>query len=292
MLLLPPPPWPEYELLDTGGFEKLERFGDYILMRPEPQAVWDKSLPEQEWQKLCHAQFKREKNNPDKGEWILKSNMPDQWYINFSSGELKLRMRLGLTAFKHVGIFPEQSENWNYIYNTIKGLTVKRPRILNLFAYTGGASLAACAAGAEVVHVDSVKPVITWARQNMEASGLDGIRWIVDDALKYAQRERRRGNFYEGIILDPPAYGRGPEGEKWVLEDQINEMILTCKQLLAPEHSFLLLNAYSMGLSALILESLVKSAFPIQQHIEYGELYIPDNSVKKLPLGIFCRFNR
>ncbi|MHC1707952.1 MAG: class I SAM-dependent methyltransferase [Bacteroidales bacterium] len=292
MKILTPEPWPQYALLDTGNFEKLERFGDYILIRPEPQAVWDKALSEQEWQRLCHARFKREKNNPEKGEWVLKEGMPDQWYINYHSGELSLRMRLGLTAFKHVGIFPEQSVNWDYIYQSVKSLNIKRPRVLNLFAYTGGASLAACAAGAEVVHVDSVKPVITWARQNMEASNLDGIRWMVDDAMKYVQREVRRGNLYEGIILDPPAYGRGPEGEKWVLEDQINEMFNSCASLLSPESSFFLANLYSMGFSALILESLVSSVFPGQESKEYGELFLPDQAGRKLPLGIFCRFNR
>jgi 23S rRNA (cytosine1962-C5)-methyltransferase len=292
MLLLPPPPWPDYELLDTGNFEKMERFGSYVISRPEPQAVWSKGLPEDEWEKSCHARFKKDKHNPEKGEWVLKENMPDQWLINYEYGELKIRMRLGLTAFKHVGVFPEQAANWDYIHQSVKALNIKRPRVLNLFAYTGGASLAACAAGAEVVHVDSVKPVITWAKQNMAASGLDGIRWIVDDALKFVKREVRRGNLYDGIILDPPAYGRGPEGEKWVLEDQIQEMMISCQHLLTPASSFLLLNAYSMGLSALILESLVKSLFTGIQNLEFGELFIPDRLGRKLPLGIFCRFSK
>ncbi|MCX6271569.1 MAG: class I SAM-dependent methyltransferase [Bacteroidetes bacterium] len=292
MLLLPPPPWPDYQLIDTGGFEKIERFGKYFLVRPEPQAVWDKSLTEEQWEKQCHASFKKEKNNPEKGEWDLKPGMPEQWYVDYSSGPLNFRMRLGLTAFRHIGIFPEQSNNWDYIYHATRSLQTERPRVLNLFAYTGGASLAACAGGAEVVHLDSVKQVVTWARHNMEASHLDNIRWVAEDAMKFVKRESRRGNQYEGIILDPPAYGRGPEGEKWLLEEMINDLLKQCASLLKEGPSFLVINLYSMGFSALILESLVKSVFPKQVEMEFGEFFIPDSFGKKLPLGIFLRFKR
>jgi len=291
MKLLYPVNWKDYELIDSGDFEKLERFGNYILTRPEPQAVWDKSLSSGEWEKLSHAFFRKEKNDPEKGRWSLKNNMPEQWYISYQYKEMQLKMRLGLTGFKHVGVFPEQSENWDYIYDQIKNQPhqTEKPRILNLFAYTGGASLAAFAAGAEVVHVDSVKPVLTWARENMEASGMSGIRWMLEDALKFVQREVRRGNTYHGIILDPPAYGRGPDGEKWVLEDSINEMMKLCSQLLLPEKSFLILNLYSIGFSAMIAENLIHSHFGKSGNLEIGELYIPDRAEKKLPLGVFAR---
>ena len=291
MKLLYPVNWKDYELIDSGNFEKLERFGNYILTRPEPQAVWDKSLSTGEWEKLSHAFFRKEKNDPEKGKWSLKNNMPEQWFIGYQYKEMQVKMRLGLTGFKHVGVFPEQSENWDFIYDQIKNQSqqTEKHRILNLFAYTGGASLAAIAAGADVVHVDSVKPVLTWARENMEASGLNGIRWMLEDALKFVQREVRRGNTYHGIILDPPAYGRGPDGEKWVLEDSINEMMKLCSQLLLPEKSFLILNLYSIGFSALIAENLIHSHFGKTGNLEIGELYIPDRSEKKLPLGVFAR---
>lgn len=291
MKLLSPANWKDYELIDSGEFEKLERFGNYILTRPEPQAVWSKSLSTDEWEKLSHAFFRKEKNDPEKGRWSLKNNMPEQWFIGYQYKEMQLKMRLGLTGFKHVGIFPEQSENWDFIYDQIKKhqQQIEKPRILNLFAYTGGASLAAIAAGADVVHVDSVKPVLSWARENMEASGMSGIRWMLEDALKFVQREVRRGNTYHGIILDPPAYGRGPDGEKWVLEDSINEMMKLCSQLLVPEKSFLILNLYSIGFSALIAENLIHSHFGKSGMLEIGELYIPDRYEKKLPLGVFAR---
>lgn len=297
MKLLHPQNWNDYELIDSGDFEKLERFGNYILTRPEPQAVWNKSLSNREWEKLSNAFFRKEKNDPEKGKWSLKNGMPEQWYINYSYQEMTFKMRLGLTGFKHVGVFPEQSENWNYIYNHIKEIkstdsSSDRPKVLNLFAYTGGASLAALAAGAEVVHVDSVKPVLSWARENMEASSMNGIRWILEDALKFVQREVRRGNTYQGIILDPPAYGRGADGEKWVLEDSINEMMKLCNQLLAPKNSFLILNLYSIGFSALIAENLITSNFEDSGDLEIGELFIPDQHKKKLPLGVFARMRR
>lgn len=209
-----------------------------------------------------------------------------------------MKMRLGLTSFKHVGIFPEQAVNWNFIYDECNRIAVCNGRpanILNLFAYTGGASLAARSTGATVTHVDSVKQVVSWSRENMEASGLDGIRWIVDDALKFARREVKRGKTYDGIILDPPAYGRGPEGEKWVLEQNIGELLGLCSQLLATKNSFLVLNLYSMGLSALLAKGICNQLFdkPSDPDNErFGELYFRDRSGKALPLGVFYRLSR
>jgi 23S rRNA (cytosine1962-C5)-methyltransferase len=295
MILLTPTSWKDYELIDTGNGEKLERFGNYVLRRPEPQAVWEKSLSEREWTALVQASFKREKSQQkesEKGEWVLKPGMPGQWFINYEWDTLKIVMRLGLTAFKHVGIFPEQAENWNYIYRTINELNIDNPRVLNLFAYTGGASIAARAAGADVAHVDSVKQVINWSAENQQASNLSGIRWVVEDALKYVRREVKRGKTYHGIILDPPAYGRGPEGEKWILEDNINELMKLCSQLLEKQNAFFVLNLYSMGFSSLIADNLIKNHFGNILNQEFGELYLQDKSGKRLPLGVFLRFKK
>jgi 23S rRNA (cytosine1962-C5)-methyltransferase len=293
--LLSPANFNDYELIDTGNFEKLERFGKFVIARPEPQAIWDKSLSQNEWNNLAQAYFKLENqkeainDSNARGKWILKKGMQEQWFIDYNYKNMHLRMRLGLTSFKHVGIFPEQADNWNYIYNCISKIG-KDASVLNLFAYTGGASLAAKAAGAAVTHVDSVKQVISWSRENMEASKLDNIRWIVEDAMKFVQREARRGNKYNGIILDPPAYGRGPDGEKWILEKSINELMKLCRELLKEDESFLVLNLYSMGFSPLVAESLIKSVFTNVEDIESGELFIPDKAGRKLPLGIFSRF--
>lgn len=297
MQLLRPQHWKDYELIDSGDYEKLERFGKYIIRRPEPQAVWRKSLPEKEWEDAADATFKKEKGKTsqdgnDKGVWVQKNGMPDQWFINYEYKEMKLRFRLGLTSFKHVGVFPEQSENWDFIYDTVRNLNVSEPKVLNLFAYTGGASIAAKSAGADVTHVDSVKQVITWSRENMDASDLHDIRWIVEDALKFCRREVKRGKKYNGIILDPPAYGRGPDGEKWILEENIAEIMSLCAQLLEGSNSFLILNLYSMGFSAVIADNLIKDYFSDVKDRTYGELVVPEKSGKNLPLSIYIRFVR
>jgi 23S rRNA (cytosine1962-C5)-methyltransferase len=291
MQLLTPQHWKAYRLIDSGNFEKLEKFGDFTLSRPEPQAVWDKSLPQIEWDKMASAFFRKEKNNPEKGQWELKKGMPERWLMDYKQGQLNLTFKLALSSFKHVGIFPEQATNWDFIYEKTKGLTQPQPKVLNLFAYTGGASLAAKAAGADVVHVDSVKQVVSWSRENMETSKLDNIRWVVEDALKYVKREVKRGSVYQGLILDPPAYGRGPDGEKWVLEENINELLKLCSQLLDKKQHFFIINLYSLGFSALIVDNLVKSIFGKVDNPQWGELYLADQYEKKLPLGVFYRFS-
>ncbi len=290
MLFLKPENFSDYQLIDSGSYKKLEKFGSFILSRPEPQAVWDTSLSENEWDKLSNAVFRKEAGNPEKGEWILKKGMKEQWYINYQPSNYKISFRLGLTSFKHVGIFPEQAANWDYIYKKVK-LLGNTPKVLNLFAYTGGASLAAKAAGADVSHVDSVKQVISWGKENMETSQLKDIRWVVEDAMKFVQREVRRGNKYQGIILDPPSYGRGPNGEKWIIEEQLNEILKGCNELLDKENHFFILNLYSIGFSALIVETLLKSIFGNIKNPEIGELYLEDKYEKKLPLSIFGRFS-
>jgi 23S rRNA (cytosine1962-C5)-methyltransferase len=291
VLLLSPQKHTDYQLIDTGGFEKLERFGPYILSRPEPQAIWDKSLSQADWDKQSNAVFKRDKNSQEKGQWITKGDMPERWNIQYRSASLHLRARLALSSFKHVGVFPEQATNWDYISEKVNAIPEDKPSVLNLFAYTGLASLAAKASGADVTHVDSVKQVISWSKDNMELSGLSNIRWVVEDALKFVQREVRRGNQYNGIILDPPAYGRGPDGEKWLLEENLNEILRLCSLLLKKENFFFIINLYSLGFSALILENLIMAHFGDRVNFEFGELYIPDSFEKKLPLGVFSRFS-
>ena len=284
-------PWADYELIDAGNFEKLERFGKHILARPEPQAIWDPHLPASEWQR-AHATFTREKGSQERGQWKMKPSTAEQWVIAYERPDgLKLKFRLGMSSFKHVGLFPEQDPNWQFIYEQTRKRRAAQPRVLNLFAYTGAATLAARAAGADVTHLDSVKQVNFWARDNMEASRLDGVRWLVEDAMKYVRREVKRGSKYQGLILDPPAYGRGPNGEKWQLEDELNEMLKLCKELLDPQDHFFLVNLYSLGFSALILENLVHEIFPeARQTREIGEIYLHDQAARKLPLGTFCRF--
>ncbi|MBR7102972.1 MAG: class I SAM-dependent methyltransferase [Tidjanibacter sp.] len=291
-LKLVSPTWEDYELVDSGDFEKLERFGRYLLRRPEPQAIWRKSLSEEEWQRMADGSFRREGRDEERGGWSLRRGMVEQWRVAYPLGGHRLVMRLGLTSFKHVGLVPEQADNWEFIYKQVTELGRKlgrAPRVLNLFAYTGGASLAAAAAGADVTHVDSVRQVVTWARENMEQSGLNGIRWVVEDALKFVRREVKRGHHYDGIILDPPAYGRGPDGEKWVLEQNIGEMLSCCAQLLESEGGFAVLNLYSMGLSAMLARSAMCQLFPKASTEQFGELYFTDRFAKSLPLGVYYR---
>ena len=216
--------------------------------------------------------------------------MPDQWPVKYAinNSDAVIKFRLGLTSFKHVGIFPEQASNWDFIFETIKKMSTPQPKVLNLFAYTGGASLAAKAAGADVTHVDSIKQVVTWSKENMELSGLDNIRWVVEDALKFVKREEKRGNKYNGIILDPPAFGHGPNGEKWKLEDNIGEMIQGVLNLLDDKEHFLILNAYSLGFSSLIIENLLKAK--AGKNLNVGELYLQATEGNKLPLGVFGRW--
>jgi 23S rRNA (cytosine1962-C5)-methyltransferase len=271
LLLLTPTQHTDYELIDAGGFEKLERFGAHTLIRPEPQAVWNKSLTDAEWTARAQAVFARDKNSQEKGQWQLKVKMPERWNMAYATPLLDLRAKLTLSSFKHVGIFPEQAVNWDFIAEKLNAIPVEKPTVLNLFAYTGMASLAAKAHGADVTHVDAVKPVISWSRENMELSGLDNIRWVVEDAMKFVKREVRRGKKYNGIILDPPAYGRGPSGEKWLLEEQINELIGLCAELLEKKNHFFIINLYSLGFSALILDNLIDCHFGKTRGYESGE---------------------
>ncbi len=288
MQLLTPKHFRDYELLDCGQFEKLERFGKYVTRRPEPQAVWQKTWDEATWKEKTDAEFRQ--TGSHKGEWVTKRGMPEHWNLSYSHHDLNITFRLALTQFKHVGIFPEQAANWDYIYENVKGMRTEVPKVLNLFAYTGGASLAARCAGADVVHVDSIRQVVNWAGENMQLSGLSDIRWTVEDAVKYVQREVRRLKKYQGIMLDPPAYGIGTKGERWKLEDMIDALLTDCKKILDPEEHFFILNTYSLGFSSLIIENLLKHHFPEVRKPETGEIYLQAKTGSKLPLGVFGRF--
>lgn len=294
--LLQPDHWTDYELLDCGNFEKLERFGSYVLIRPEPQAIWERKWPSTKWEELAHARFVRsKKQNSDQDEhgaggWTIMKKMPQRWNIAYNSGKFEIQLKLSLTSFGHIGVFPEQACNWDYIYHQLKEKPGERKSVLNLFAYTGAASLVARAAGADVVHLDSVKQVVTWANENMELSGLDNIRWVVEDALTFVKREVKRGKKYHAIIMDPPAYGRGPTGEKWTLQTGLPEMMDAVAKLLHPESSFFVLNLYSMGFSSLIGRNIADQAFPGIPK-ESGEFYLHAKSGVDLPLGTFLRFS-
>ena len=324
----PAPYWKDYELVDSGRGEKLERFGKYVLRRPEPKALWAPSLPENEWKRLSHVVFRPgagfgKAGKEDSGTWDRLRKMEDQWGIVYNgeqdpethaASDLHIALRLGLTSFKHVGVFPEQAPNWEFIYRETlrlgriaKANGLPAPKVLNLFAYTGAASLAAKAAGADVTHLDSVRQVVTWARENMERSGLDGVRWVVEDALKFAKREAKRGNVYQGIILDPPAYGHGPDGEKWKLDELLFDLLKNVAQILSPRDSFMVLNLYSNGYSAMLGETTVREAFGLKPEagfeaapghagaylaLESGELALRDSFGKVLPLSIVVRLKR
>ena len=297
----PSPSWHDYELIDSGNFEKLERFGRYVTIRPEPKALWERTLPEEEWLRRAHTKFVPgtglgKAGKEDSGSWEVLHKMDKEWMISYPKAGINLLLKL--TSFKHVGLFPEQATNWDYILDSVKEITAATsdgtpPKVLNLFAYTGAASLAACRAGAQVTHLDSVRQVVTWARGNMEASGLDNIRWIIEDALLFAKREARRGNIYHGIILDPPAFGHGPDGERWKLDESLYEMLLKVASILAPEMSFMVLNLYSNGYSPVLTETLVRCAFGEKyRSLDCGELAIKDSFNKVLPLSVFARLKR
>ena len=279
-----PTHWRDHELLDSGGGARLERFGEIVLIRPEPHAIWDRGLSEADWRRMAAAEFVP--TGRTKGHWVPHQSVPDNWIIQYPlQGAQKLHFSLEFTKFKHVGLFPEQASNWDWIADRMG----PGKRMLNLFAYTGGASLAGRAVGAEVTHVDAIKQVVTWTRMNQELSGLDGIRWCVEDALKFAEREGRRGNTYDLIIMDPPAWGLGPKGEKWKLEDQLGRLIDAAAALVSPGGA-LIMNTYS-GLSPSTLENLWRSALP-EAGYTAGELCLASGTGQVLPTGSLLRLER
>jgi len=291
------PHWRSYQLIDTGEGLKVEQFGHVRLIRPEPQAVWPLARPLAAH--LAEANGRFVQTGPHAGNWqTLRQPLPESWEMAYLGPDYKLRFRLALTAFKHVGVFPEQAVNWDFVVQQCRlgaQATGRPPRVLNLFAYTGGATLAAWAAGAQATHLDAVRQVVNWAADNLRLNGGDGaVRWLVDDALKFVQREARRGAQYDGLLLDPPAFGHGPKGERWKLEDQISELLGHCAAILHPQ-GFLVFNGYSLGFSPLILENLVRHHFAghgLLASLNAHELYLPDEAGRRLPCGVVVRLGR
>ena len=243
--------WNDYEMLDTSDGEKLERWGDVVLIRPDPQVIWNGVKNHPLWKK-ADAHYLR--SNKGGGEWVYFRRLPESWKISYKS----LTFRIRPTGFKHTGLFPEQAVNWDYFMEAIRA--ANRPiKVLNLFAYTGGATLACSAAGAQVCHVDASKGMVQWARDNAALSGLSDkpIRWIVDDCEKFVQREIRRGNRYDAVIMDPPSYGRGPSGEIWKLEEKVHSLVELCTGVLSEQPLFFALNSYTTGLSPSVMEYLL-----------------------------------
>ncbi len=282
--ILTPTDWKDYELIDSGEGMKLERFNTYIVARPDPRAVWQRKAP-LAWEH-AHAHFIRSAN--DEGHWDIHTPPPTDWNVQYHDCVFTLKP----TSFKHVGIFPEQAVNWQWMKTRINNKPLK---ILNLFAYTGGATMAALSAGAHVTHVDSAKSTIEWAKANIATSKLSEkpIRWITDDAYKFAFRETKRKNTYDGIILDPPRFGRGPKGEIWKIENDLPKLLSVCRELLSSTPAFILLNAYTADLSSLVLSHLVDD---MTAHLggqrTAGELAIADTTSNRLlPNGIFAKWS-
>lgn len=273
-----PTDWKDYELIDSGEGMKLERFGGYTVARPDPRAIWKKS-DEKTWD-TADASFVED-------TWNIKKNPPAPWSISYDDLTFVLRP----TSFKHVGVFPEQAVNWQWIEKQVRGDSIN---ILNLFAYTGGATMAAAKKGATVTHVDAAKSAIDWANENVKASGLTGkpIRWIEEDAYKFVTREAKRGKTYDGIILDPPRFGRGSKGEVWKIEEDLPKLLSAVSHILSPNPRFILVNAYTADLSPLVLHHVLKDLTK-DGKITFGELTLQESVGKRLlPSGIFARWAR
>ena len=279
--------WIDYKCLDSGDGEKVEKWGNYILRRPDPQIIWCKSSKEL-WNK-CDAIYHR--SNKGGGYWEFNNKLPDNWTINYK----KLKFKVSPTNFKHTGIFPEQAVNWDYVMDRIRNSKIDNYRVLNLFAYTGCATMAASSAGAsEVVHVDAAKGMVEWAKENMRLSKLENnkIRFIVDDVIKFLEREKRRGRTYHGVIMDPPSYGRGPNGEVWRLEDNLQELLIKVKDVLDKDFDFVLINSYTTGISPISLNNILKLTFE-GSRVETGEIGIPiEENNLVLPCGIYGKITK
>ena len=279
--------WKDYEILDMANGEKLERWGDVYLIRPDPQIIWkNPSFPEK-W-KNAHAKYQR--SSTGGGAWNYKKKIPESWEIHYKD----LTFLVKPMGFKHTGLFPEQAVNWDWMIQKIQ--KAGRPiKVLNLFAYTGGASVACSYAGASVCHVDSSKGMVTWAKENMAASGLQNrpIRYIVDDVVKFVNREIRRGNTYDAIIMDPPSYGRGTNGEVWKFEENLPALIELCNNVLSDKPLFFLINSYTTGISSMVLENLLNLTISkkYKGKVSHGEIGLPmANSSLILPCGIYARW--
>ncbi len=280
--------WKDYELLDSGQRQKLERFGKHIIIRGEPKAWWVPELSENEWKKAIAFHSGEESSS-----WNFYTSVPREWLLHFDNLTLQARFT---TTSKHIGVFPEKVSHWRWMRSKIKNSDRHELRVLNLFAYTGVASLIAAAEGCFVTHVDSAKGVIAWARENQYLSGLEKlpIRWIVDDVTKFVQREVRRRRYYDAIILDPPSFGRGPKGEIWKLEHNLVELLSTCRDLLSDDPLFILITMYAIDQSSLLIGNILQDMMGgYEGTIKVGELVLkPHHSEKKLSLSIFGRWER
>jgi 23S rRNA (cytosine1962-C5)-methyltransferase len=280
------PGWDDYELIDSGNEMRLERIGPHVISRQSAQALWRPSLSSDEWDEELSAGHYRHDQGP--GRWDMKKPVPDTWQIAFN----EIRLKIKLTPFGHIGLFGEQQCQWPWITDQLKGL--KKPRVMNLFAYTGGATLAAACGGGHVTHVDAVKGIVGWARENAQLSGLAdaNVRWIVDDALKYCRREQRRGSQYEALILDPPTFGRGPQGTVWKIEKHLVELLEVGEQLLSDNPRFVLLTAHTPGVTAAVLRNilgpLVRSRGGALQSGDMIQTSRQGDNV--LPSGVYCRW--
>ena len=278
--------WKDYEIIDMASGEKLERWGNFKLIRPDPQIIWtSKSFPN-EW-KTANARYKR--SNTGGGGWEYQKRLPESWQIKYKN----LTFNIKPMGFKHTGLFPEQAVNWDWMINKIKNSS-KEIKVLNLFAYTGGATVACLSAGASVCHVDSSKGMTAWAKENVESSGLRErpVRFIIDDVIKFVQREIRRGNKYDAIVMDPPSYGRGKNGEVWQFENNIAKLVELCMQVLSAKPLFFLINSYTTGISSKVLENLLELNMKnYHGKITSGEIGLPmKNSKLVLPCGIYGRW--
>lgn len=288
--------WKDYEVIDTSGGEKLERWGNYILLRPDPQVIWDTPKEVPEWNKLNGHYHRSSKGG---GEWEFR-NLPEEWQIGYRD----LKFNLKPFSFKHTGLFPEQAVNWDWFSKIITDAKAtgkyskERPlKVLNLFAYTGGATVSAAKAGAHVTHVDASKGMVGWAKENAVVSGLENapIRWLVDDCVKFVEREIRRGNKYDGIIMDPPSYGRGPKGEIWKIEESIYPFVELCTNILADDALFFLINSYTTGLQPAVLSYMLNTLITKKfgGHVKADEIGLPVSSNGLvLPCGASGRWTR
>ena len=277
--------WKDYEVLDTGDGEKPERWREFILRRPDPQAIWPKQRPEI-WTRAAAHYHRSQKGG---GEWEFMKRLPDRWSVRYGALEFYVRP----TGFKHTGLFPEQAVNWDWMAGLIR--RANRPiRVLNLFGYTGGATLACASAGAKVTHVDAAKGMVQWAGENRKLAGIDetSVRWIVDDAMKFVEREARRGNTYEGILMDPPSYGRGPGGEVWKLENELYPLVSACEKVLAKNALFMLINSYTTGLQPAVLNNMLTMTVARTRpgKVVADEIVLPVTAGGVLPCGASGRW--
>ena len=279
--------WKDYKIIDMANGEKLEKWGDITLVRPDPQIIWKEKTYPNKWKNI-NAKYNRSKSGG--GSWEYKNKLPQSWHIKYKD----LTFNIKLMGFKHTGLFPEQAVNWDWMIQKIQN--AKRTiKVLNLFAYTGGATVACLSAGASVCHVDSSKGMTTWAKENVIASGLQDrpVRFIIDDVVKFVNREIRRENYYDAIIMDPPSYGRGAKGEIWQFEDNIYDLVTLCSKVLSDKPLFFLINSYTTGISSKVLENILQLtvAKKYKGKIEAGEIGLPmENSKMVLPCGIYGKW--